>query len=91
MISVNFFCSDAFGQKFDNTPKKVNGFENLFCMEVDSSSTKWDELDSIAGPESFNALEGGIGGIMKDLMKSVPGIDEAMAFGELMKMVNNFL
>lgn len=81
--------SDAFGQKFDNTPKKVTGFENLFCMEVDSSSTKWDELDSIAGPESFNALEGGIGGIMKDLMKSVPGIDEAMAFGELMKMVQD--
>jgi anion-transporting ArsA/GET3 family ATPase len=24
---------------------------------------------------------------MKDIMKSVPGIDEAMAFGELMKMV----
>ena len=57
-------------------------------MEVDSSSAKWDNVDAIAGPEAFNALEGGIGGIMKDVMKSVPGIDEAMAFGELMKMVN---
>ena len=28
------------------------------------------------------------GSIMKDIMKSVPGIDEAMAFGELMKMVS---
>lgn len=55
-------------------------------MEVDSSSTKWD-VDAIAGPEAFNALEGGLGGIMKELMTSVPGIDEAMAFGELMKMV----
>ena len=26
---------------------------------------------------------------MKDIMKSVPGIDEAMAFGELMKMVSS--
>jgi arsenite/tail-anchored protein-transporting ATPase len=79
--------SDAFGQKFESTPKKVNGFDNLFCMEVDSSSTKWDDMEGVVGPETFNALEGGLGGIMKDLMKSVPGIDEAMAFGELMKMV----
>jgi anion-transporting ArsA/GET3 family ATPase len=56
-------------------------------MEVDSSSSQWDEIDALAGPEAFNGLDGGIGGIMKDLMKSVPGIDEAMAFGELMKMV----
>lgn len=59
-------------------------------MEVDSSSTKWD-VDAIAGPEAFNALEGGLGGIMKELMTSVPGIDEAMAFGELMKMVKSII
>lgn len=32
-------------------------------------------------------MESGVGSIMKDLMTSVPGIDEAMAFAELMKMV----
>jgi anion-transporting ArsA/GET3 family ATPase len=34
-------------------------------------------------------LDAGIGDIMKDLMTNVPGIDEAMAFAELMKMVSS--
>lgn len=78
--------SDAFSQKFMKSPLLVNGYDNLYCMEVDSSSgsTDWDLPDS-----SADGLEGGIGSIMKDLVKSVPGIDEAMAFGELMKMVRS--
>jgi anion-transporting ArsA/GET3 family ATPase len=59
-------------------------------MEVDSSSHQFDEIESMAPPggeDMFGSMEGGLGSIMKDLMKSVPGIDEAMAFGELMKMV----
>lgn len=90
--------SDAFAQKFTKAPTLVNGYSNLFCMEVDSTpSSDWDLTDPSAAAESaglpsgFGDLEGGIGSIMKDLIKSVPGIDEAMAFGELMKMVKYFL
>lgn len=59
-------------------------------MEVDSNAQQFDEVENMGSPvgdDMFGSLEGGVGSIMKDLMKSVPGIDEAMAFGELMKMV----
>mmetsp|Transcript_32764 Transcript_32764/g.33400 ORF Transcript_32764/g.33400 Transcript_32764/m.33400 type:complete len:369 (+) Transcript_32764:75-1181(+) len=78
--------SDAFGQKFGREPLPVTGFTNLSCMEVDSSSS--NELESwtsqLAG-EGEGAL--GTASFMQEMLSSVPGIDEAMAFGELMKMV----
>jgi arsenite-transporting ATPase len=82
--------SDAFGQKFGKEPVKVNGFDNLFCMEVDSSGEQeWEAIEAAQAAQGASAdgLESGVGSIMKDLMTSVPGIDEAMAFAELMKMV----
>lgn len=82
--------SDAFGQKFGKDPVKVNGFDNLFCMEVDSSGEQeWEAIEAsqAAAGSAADGLESGVGSIMKDLMTSVPGIDEAMAFAELMKMV----
>lgn len=82
--------SDAFGQKFGKEPMKVNGFDNLFCMEVDSSGEQeWEAIEAAQATQGVAAdgLESGVGSIMKDLMTSVPGIDEAMAFAELMKMV----
>jgi arsenite-transporting ATPase len=84
--------SDAFAQKFSKEPTLVTGYNNLYCMEVDSAPSAGD-LDlteaSAATGIDLSALEGGVGSIMNDLIKSVPGIDEAMAFGELMKMVPN--
>lgn len=82
--------SDAFGQKFGKEPMKVNGFDNLYCMEVDSSGEQeWEAIESVQASQGVAAdgLESGVGSIMKELMTSVPGIDEAMAFAELMKMV----
>jgi len=85
--------SDAFGQKFGRKPVQVNGFDNLFCMEVDSNAqAQWEEENAAlsvvpSGNPQVDGLESGINDIMKDLMGSVPGIDEAMAFAELMKMV----
>lgn len=65
--------SDAFCQKFSKEPTKVNGFDNLFVMEVDT------ELDPSAAanvPEMFS-----------EIMGAIPGIDEVLSFSEVMKLV----
>lgn len=70
-------------------------------MEVDSKAEgQWEMEAAGAGsssslttgttpppPAATDGLDSGLQDIMKDLVGSVPGIDEAMAFAELMKMV----
>ena len=79
--------SDAFGQKFGSTPLLVNGFDNLFCLEVDASGESTELREASEGNSMFGDLDGGLGSTLQELLKSLPGIDESMAFGELMKMV----
>uniref|UniRef100_A0A7S2SEK5 ATPase ASNA1 homolog n=1 Tax=Rhizochromulina marina TaxID=1034831 RepID=A0A7S2SEK5_9STRA len=77
--------SDAFAQKFSKEPTQVNGFENLFCMEIDPD-VEVDELAELNGSAAGGAM-GGIQKLMQDLTQAIPGIDEAMSFAELMKQV----
>ncbi|KAK9821754.1 hypothetical protein WJX81_003918 [Elliptochloris bilobata] len=67
--------SDAFQQKFTSAPSPVEGFDNLFAMEVDPTL----ETGALDG-------EGG-GGFLTELAGSIPGIDEAMSFAEVMRQV----
>ncbi|KNA11995.1 hypothetical protein SOVF_129940 [Spinacia oleracea] len=67
--------SDAFQQRFTKTPTLVNGFPNLFAMEVDPSVEN-DDLSS-DGPDNF----------VSELANAIPGIDEAMSFAEMLKLV----
>eukprot|EP00172_Hildenbrandia_rubra_P001096 Plantae.Rhodophyta-Hildenbrandia_rubra.ctg16570.p1 GENE.Plantae.Rhodophyta-Hildenbrandia_rubra.ctg16570~~Plantae.Rhodophyta-Hildenbrandia_rubra.ctg16570.p1 ORF type:complete len:677 (+),score=105.84 Plantae.Rhodophyta-Hildenbrandia_rubra.ctg16570:45-2033(+) len=78
--------SDAFDQKFEREPTPVNGITNLQAMEVEPPS-------STEGlPQSVNenlgipreALQA-----MNQLMTMIPGIDEAMSFGALIKYVDS--
>eukprot|EP01117_Protostelium_nocturnum_P013935 TRINITY_DN5251_c1_g1_i1.p1 TRINITY_DN5251_c1_g1~~TRINITY_DN5251_c1_g1_i1.p1 ORF type:complete len:145 (-),score=59.91 TRINITY_DN5251_c1_g1_i1:83-517(-) len=76
--------SDAFNQQFTKNPTQVNGFDNLFAMEIDPKVVDTEEFLS----EGMEGLEGSnpqIPGFLKNITQSIPGIDEAMSFAEMMK------
>ncbi|KAK0739886.1 anion-transporting ATPase-like domain-containing protein [Apiosordaria backusii] len=80
--------SDAFSQKFGKDARKVDGFENLFAMEIDPNGSMQDLLAGQAEGEGAEGM-GGMGGMMQDLALSIPGIDEAMSFAEVLKQVKS--
>lgn len=68
--------SDAFQQRFTKSPSLVNGFSNLYAMEVDPT-VEHEDTTGADGMESF----------ISDLSNAIPGIDEAMSFAEMLKLV----
>ncbi|XP_010272579.1 PREDICTED: ATPase GET3-like [Nelumbo nucifera] len=68
--------SDAFQQRFTKTPTLVNGFTNLYAMEVDPTVEN-EDLPNVEEMDSF----------ISDLTNAIPGIDEAMSFSEMLKLV----
>ena len=81
--------SDAFGQKFTGKPTLVNGFDNLSCLEIEPSQALAENMNNeLAGADALGQ-EGGIQQFMKDLGTTIPGIDEALSFAEIMKSVDS--
>jgi len=73
--------SDAFGQQFTKRETKVNGFDNLYAMEIDPEvEIGTDGDDSLLDQKASSFLA--------EMATSIPGIDEAMSFAELMKRVS---
>ncbi|KAI4356867.1 hypothetical protein L6164_000853 [Bauhinia variegata] len=68
--------SDAFQQRFTKIPTLVNGFNNLYAMEVDPTV----DHEDMAGTEGMDSL-------FSELAGAIPGIDEAMSFAEMLKLV----
>lgn len=82
--------SDAFSQKFGKDARLVEGFTNLSAMEIDPNGSI-NELISAGGDDAQDAMSGlgGMGGMMQDLAFSIPGVDEAMSFAEVLKQVKS--
>ncbi|KAM7508709.1 hypothetical protein LguiA_019162 [Lonicera macranthoides] len=69
--------SDAFQQRFTKSPTLVNGFSNLYAMEVDPTVENENMIGGVDGMDGF----------LSDLANAIPGIDEAMSFAEMLKLV----
>ncbi|XP_028769028.1 ATPase ARSA2 isoform X2 [Neltuma alba] len=68
--------SDAFQQRFTKIPTLVNGFTNLYAMEVDPTV----EHEDVGGSDGMDSM-------FSELAGAIPGIDEAMSFAEMLKLV----
>ena len=79
--------SDAFCQKIGREPTPINGFDNLSAMEIDANDDMEEMQRSME--EASSQEDSGLQSLMAELTSSIPGIDEAMSFSELMKQVQS--
>lgn len=79
--------SDAFCQKFGKDARKVDGLDNLSCMEIDPEAAMSD-LQAQA-QQYNNDPNDPLKSMMSDMTGSIPGIDEALSFMEVLKHIKN--
>ncbi|KAL5108897.1 hypothetical protein TcWFU_004957 [Taenia crassiceps] len=80
--------SDAFDQKFSRSPTLVNGFNNLYAMEIDPNmGVKELEEDVYGAEEATHSAD--LRRTLASVLTSVPGIDEYMSYTEVFRLVRS--
>lgn len=79
--------SDAFCQKFGKDARPVEGLPNLSCMEIDPEAAMTD-LQQQASQYNSDPNDP-LKNIMSEMTGSIPGIDEALSFMEVLKHIKN--
>ncbi|QPG74931.1 Golgi to ER traffic- protein [Brettanomyces nanus] len=78
--------SDAFDQKFGKDARVVEGLSNLSCMEIDPSSS----LEEFANSNKLGMdKQDPLTNVMTEVTGSIPGIDEAFSFMEVLKHIKS--
>lgn len=79
--------SDAFCQKFGKDARLVEGLTNLSCMEIDPNAAMEDlqNQNLLANSDVNDPLKS----MMGEMTASIPGIDEALSFMEVLKHIKS--
>ena len=79
--------SDAFNQKMGPQPTLVNGFKNLYGLEINPKEIKDEDEDPLSDLLGV-PLDDDTQNLFEDLKNSIPGIDEALAIGLLLQVID---
>ncbi|KAI8923159.1 anion-transporting ATPase-like domain-containing protein [Entophlyctis helioformis] len=79
---------NAFGQKFSKNPELVNGHSNLYAMEIDPTGSIQEMLENGKSLHT-STHDSGMQSQLQDMAFAIPGVDEAMSFAEVMKLVKS--
>lgn len=80
---------DVFCQKVAKTPTLIQGFGNLYGMEIEPH---FDTEDMFGSADFGQGSEGNsfLKNLMKDIGSSLPGMDEVSSFMEMIRQVKQF-
>ncbi|VDK39606.1 unnamed protein product [Taenia asiatica] len=80
--------SDAFDQKFSRSPTLVNGFNNLYAMEIDPNMSVEELEEDVSGAEEATH-SADLRRTLASVLTSIPGIDEYMSYTEVFRLVRS--